>query len=233
MLIEAGDRARPHARLQRRVRQSRRRARRRHHRAARIAGSAGAARSWSRRWSASSPASPISAGAGRPPQGRSTRKAPDVRLAAWIVVTVFGLFIVIALTAGLVFNTVTIALPKMVDERLGDGISLVAVGGIATVVFVCGALAQLAVGRLVEKFPPHLLFAGRRAAAVRRRGLGGLCAPASPCCCRARLRDGGDLRAGDGQRHRDRALHRRRLARPRLCGALLPHLPDRRAPRCR
>jgi len=26
-------------------------------------------------------------------------------------------------------------------------------------VFVCGALAQIAVGRLVEKFPPHILFA--------------------------------------------------------------------------
>jgi hypothetical protein len=26
-------------------------------------------------------------------------------------------------------------------------------------VFLCGALAQLAVGRLVERFPPHILFA--------------------------------------------------------------------------
>ena len=33
------------------------------------------------------------------------------------------------------------------------------VGGIATVIFMCGALAQLAIGRLVERFPLHLLFA--------------------------------------------------------------------------
>jgi len=85
-------------------------------------------------------------------------RTPDVRLAAWIAATVFGLFIVIALTAGLVFHIVTVALPKIVDERLGD-VSLVMVGGLATVIFVFGALAQFAMGRLVEKFPLHVLFA--------------------------------------------------------------------------
>ena len=84
---------------------------------------------------------------------------PDVRLAAWIAATVFGLFIVIALTAGLVFHIVTVALPKIVDERLGD-VSLVLVGGLATLIFVFGALAQLAMGRLSEKYPLHILFAG-------------------------------------------------------------------------
>ena len=86
-------------------------------------------------------------------------KTPDVRLAAWVAATVFGLFIVIALTAGLVFHIVTVALPKIVDERLGD-VSLILVGGLATLIFVFGALAQLAMGRLSEKFPLHILFAG-------------------------------------------------------------------------
>ena len=72
------------------------------------------------------------------------------------MIAVFGLFILIGATAGLVFNTVTIALPKIVDERIGSGISLVAVGGIATAVFLCGAIAQLTVGRLVEKYPAAL-----------------------------------------------------------------------------
>jgi MFS family permease len=52
---------------------------------------------------------------------------------------------------------VTVALPKIVEERLGQDVPLVAVGGLATAVFMCGALAQLAVGRLVEKIAPHLL----------------------------------------------------------------------------
>lgn len=89
--------------------------------------------------------------------GRSS--VPDVRLATWLAATVFGLFVLIAITAGLVFNTVTIALPKVVDERLGFNISLVAVGGIATAVFLCGAVAQFTIGRILEKYPPHLVFA--------------------------------------------------------------------------
>jgi MFS family permease len=89
--------------------------------------------------------------------GRSS--TPEVRLAVWIMASVFGLFILIGTTAGLVFNIVTIALPKVIDERIGTGISLVAVGGIATVVFMFGAVAQFTVGRVLEKFPAHLVFA--------------------------------------------------------------------------
>jgi MFS family permease len=85
--------------------------------------------------------------------------APDFALAAWLAATVFALFIVIALAAGIVFHITTVALPKIVDERLGE-VSLVVVGGLATVIFACGALAQFAMGRLVEKFPLHLLFVG-------------------------------------------------------------------------
>ena len=85
---------------------------------------------------------------------------PDVALAPWLAAMVFGLFIIIALSAGLVFHISTVALPKLVDERLGGNVPLILVGGIATLIFVCGGLAQLAVGRLVEKFPLHILFAG-------------------------------------------------------------------------
>jgi MFS family permease len=86
-------------------------------------------------------------------------KSADVTLSAPIAATMFGLFVVVALSAGLVFNTVSVALPKIVEERIGDNISLVAVGGLSTAVFMCGGLAQLAVGRLVERIAPHILFA--------------------------------------------------------------------------
>src|SRR6478735_4725306 len=59
----------------------------------------------------------------------------------------------------LVFNIISVALPKILDERLGTDVPLLLVGGVASAVFLCGALAQLAVGRLVERFPPHILFA--------------------------------------------------------------------------
>jgi len=65
----------------------------------------------------------------------------------------------VALSAGLVFNTISVALPKIVDERIGSGISLVLVGGLTTAVFLCGAVAQITVGRLVERIQPHILFA--------------------------------------------------------------------------
>jgi MFS family permease len=88
---------------------------------------------------------------------RST--SPDVALSAPIAVTIFGLFVVVALSAGLVFNTISVALPKIVDERVGNDISLMAVGGLTTAVFLCGGLAQIAVGRLVEHIRPHILLA--------------------------------------------------------------------------
>jgi MFS family permease len=83
----------------------------------------------------------------------------DVVLAPWLAATMVGLFVVIALSAGLVFHITTVSLPKIVDERLGGSVSLVEVGGIATLIFLCGAVAQLTIGRLVERFPLHLLFA--------------------------------------------------------------------------
>ena len=88
---------------------------------------------------------------------RST--APDVELSTAVAATIFGLFVVVALSAGLVFNTISVALPKIVEERVGSDISLVAVGGLTTAVFMCGALAQIAVGRLAERIPVHILFA--------------------------------------------------------------------------
>lgn len=83
----------------------------------------------------------------------------DVPLGLWIAAAMFALFVIVALSAGLVFNVISVAMPKIVDERLGADVPLVLVGGLATAVFLCGAVAQLVVGRLVERFPPHVLFA--------------------------------------------------------------------------
>jgi predicted MFS family arabinose efflux permease len=94
------------------------------------------------------------------PRKAGARAATDhVPLTPWVAAAIFGLFVVAALAAGLIFHTFTVSLPKIVDERLGTGIPLVLIGSIATVVLMCGAVAQLTVGRLVEKFPLHILFA--------------------------------------------------------------------------
>jgi MFS family permease len=92
-------------------------------------------------------------------QAAARSTAPDVKLSPVVAATIFGLFIVVAISAGLVFNTISISLPKIVDERLGSDIPLLLVGGLTTAVFLCGAVAQITVGRLVERIPPHILFA--------------------------------------------------------------------------
>jgi len=96
-----------------------------------------------------------------PKEGRHAARrntAADVVLSPAIAAMIAGLFFVVAISAGLVFNTISISLPKIVDERVA-GISLVEVGGLTTAVVLCGAVAQITVGRLVERFPLHVLFA--------------------------------------------------------------------------
>jgi MFS family permease len=85
--------------------------------------------------------------------------SPDVALPKRVAATIFALFVLIALSAGLVVNTMILALPKIVDERIGSNISLVAVGGLTTGLVLCGAFAQIAFGRLAERIRPHILFA--------------------------------------------------------------------------
>jgi MFS family permease len=93
------------------------------------------------------------------PHAAARNAHAEVPLSLSFAAAIFALFVVVALAAGLVFNIVAVSLPKVVDERVGADLPLWLVGGLATAVFMCGALAQLVVGRLVEKFPPHWLFA--------------------------------------------------------------------------
>jgi MFS family permease len=88
---------------------------------------------------------------------RST--AASVPLSQRAMVVMFACYVAISLAGGLTFNTALIALPKLVDERVGTGLPLAVVGWLTTGIFLCGALGQLAMGRLIERLPPHLLFA--------------------------------------------------------------------------
>jgi MFS family permease len=91
--------------------------------------------------------------------GKRSTAAP-VALSRRAVLATFGCYVAISLAGGLTFNTALIALPKLLDERIGSDFSLVMIGWLATAIFLCGAVAQLSVGRLLERLPPHLLFAG-------------------------------------------------------------------------
>lgn len=72
---------------------------------------------------------------------------------------IFGFFALISFSGGIVFNILTIAIPKIVDERMAGEIPLLLIGSVATGILLFGGAAQLIVGRLVSRFAPHILFA--------------------------------------------------------------------------
>lgn len=86
------------------------------------------------------------------------KQTAEVPLAFYVAVIMFGAFAVISFAGGLVFNIVTVAIPKIVDEKLAQDIPLALIGSVATFVLLFGGIAQLTVGRLVSIYPPHHLF---------------------------------------------------------------------------
>ena len=92
-------------------------------------------------------------------RGRRVVRAPDqdVALSKPLTIAVVGMFLLLAFWVGLVFNAITIMLPKLVEQRVTVGQSLSMAGVLATAVFLCGGLAQFTMGRAVERFTPHLI----------------------------------------------------------------------------
>ncbi len=74
-----------------------------------------------------------------------------------VMLAVFALAIV---AGGMTFNITTIALPKVIDERIGLDLPLALTGSLATAVFVFGALTQLLIGQLVDRFTLPSIFVG-------------------------------------------------------------------------
>lgn len=73
---------------------------------------------------------------------------------------VLTLFAVVIVAGGMSFNIVTIALPKVIDEGIGDDLPLSLVGSLATLVFLLGAATQLVLGRLLDRYSLPAIFAG-------------------------------------------------------------------------
>ena len=82
--------------------------------------------------------------------------APLIAVARPLPLLVVFAFAIIA--GGMTFNITTIALPKVVDERVGAGLPLTLIGSVATLVFAFGALTQLAMGRLIDRYSLPTLF---------------------------------------------------------------------------
>ncbi|MEH6568706.1 MAG: MFS transporter [Halioglobus sp.] len=71
---------------------------------------------------------------------------------------IFFCIAIVAVCGGLVFNSLTTALPKILAEQNGGQLlSLTAVGGIATAILVFASCAQLIVGELLDRYTPEVL----------------------------------------------------------------------------
>lgn len=71
-----------------------------------------------------------------------------------------AIFAVAIIAGGMTFNITTIALPKVIDERLGLDLPLALIGSLATLIFVFGAATQWLMGRLVDRYTLPTLFVG-------------------------------------------------------------------------
>lgn len=72
----------------------------------------------------------------------------------WLLV----MFVAALIAGAFTFNIVTIAMPKVIDEKLGYPLPLALTGSITTVIFICGALTQITIGRLIDRFELPTLF---------------------------------------------------------------------------
>ncbi|WP_264048983.1 MFS transporter [Methylobacterium flocculans] len=96
-------------------------------------------------------------GDGAGAQGKAGGK-PLIAVTRPVALLVVFAFAIVA--GGMTFNIATIALPKVIDERVGDGLPLALIGSVATLVFVFGALTQLLMGRLIDRYSLPTLFLG-------------------------------------------------------------------------
>jgi len=72
---------------------------------------------------------------------------------------VFAILLVVAFALGLAFNAITVALPKIIEERVTlFGSAPAVIGAIGFCVYFCGAISQYVIGRLIDRYPLRTLF---------------------------------------------------------------------------
>ncbi|WP_341912903.1 MFS transporter [Ferrovibrio terrae] len=84
---------------------------------------------------------------------------PQVKVPRAIAVRAFAVLAVVGVSGGVVFNAATIAMPKLFSERMQDLIGTpVGISLLVFVVYLAGALAQLIIGRLVDRYTLKQIF---------------------------------------------------------------------------
>jgi len=96
----------------------------------------------------------------RPAVAHGTASRPNLSLDRATQVRVFVVLVVATLAGGLIFNATTIALPKVIAERVALAGSLTGIGGLVSLVFGFAAVAQIVVGHLIDRVALRTVFVG-------------------------------------------------------------------------
>jgi MFS family permease len=89
----------------------------------------------------------------------TVRPKASVRLPRATMVRVFAVLLAATTSGGVIFNATTIAMPKIFDERLaGLAHTTFGIGLLVCAVYVLAAIAQLCVGRLIDRYPLRQVF---------------------------------------------------------------------------
>jgi MFS family permease len=74
---------------------------------------------------------------------------------------IFGILLIATACGGVIFNSTTVAMPKVFDERLADlAQSGLGIGALVAFVYTLAAFAQLAMGALIDRFELRRLMIG-------------------------------------------------------------------------
>lgn len=88
------------------------------------------------------------------PNQTKSRAGAHVSFPRAVVVRAFLVLALVTLAGGVVFNSTTVALPKLIDERLPQlGGSTFGVGVLVCVIYVVGAMSQLVMGWVIDRQP--------------------------------------------------------------------------------
>jgi MFS family permease len=83
----------------------------------------------------------------------------DIRISKSVMVWVIASLIITVIASSITFNAITVALPKILQERLSSLTTNMATLGVITFfVYISGALAQFVIGRLLDQYHLKKIF---------------------------------------------------------------------------
>jgi MFS family permease len=92
---------------------------------------------------------------------KKTAKSLGLHIDRRTMTRIFTILLVATACGGVIFNSTTVAMPKVFDERLRELTqSSIGVGALVAIVYTCAAFAQLAMGALIDRFEMRRLMIG-------------------------------------------------------------------------